>query len=66
LEDTIPIYAAVAISEDYEDGIDYPKYLNAATESPHTEKWNMAMKEVLDPIGPCHVFEDFVALPVGR
>jgi len=37
-EDMIPIYAAAAISDDYEDGIDDPISHKAATESPLAEK----------------------------
>jgi hypothetical protein len=32
--DIIPIYAAAAISDNHEDGIDNPKSYKAATESP--------------------------------
>ena len=45
LEDMIPIYAAAAISDDHEDGIDNPKSYKVATESPLTQKWDTAMKE---------------------
>jgi hypothetical protein len=44
LEDMIPIYAAAAISDDHEDGID-PKSYPAATMSPLAEKCDTAMKE---------------------
>jgi len=62
----IPIYAAAAISDDHEDGIDDSKSYKAATESPLTETWDTALKEVLDAIGTHQVFRDFVELPEGR
>jgi len=62
----IPIYAAAAISDDHEDGIDDPKSYNAATESPLAEKWDTAMKEELDAIAQHQVFGDFMELPEGR
>jgi len=65
-EDMIPIYAAAAISDDYEDGIDDPKSYKAATESPITEDWDMALKEELDAVGQHQVFRDFVELPEAR
>jgi hypothetical protein len=65
-EDMIPIYPAVAISDDHEDGIDDPKSYEAATESPLTEKWDTLMKEPLDGISQHQVFGDFVELPEGR
>jgi len=65
-EDMIPIYAAAAISDDDEDGIDDPNHYTAATESPLAEKWDMAMTEELDAIGQHEVFGDFVELPEGR
>jgi len=65
-EDMIPIYAAAAISNDHEDGIDDPKSYKAATESPLAEKWDTAMKEELDAVGQHQVFGDFVELPEGR
>jgi len=37
-EDMIRIYAAAAISDDHEDGIDDPKSYTAATESPLADK----------------------------
>ena len=49
-EDMIPIYAAAAISNDHEDGIDNPKSYKAATESPLADKWDTAMKEELDDL----------------
>jgi len=64
-EDMIPIYAAAAISNDHEDGID-PKSYKAATESPLADKWDTAMTEELDAIGQHQVFGDFVELPEGR
>jgi hypothetical protein len=66
LEDMIPIYAAAAISDDHEDGINNPKSYKAATESPLTENWDTPMKEELDAIGHDQVFGDFVQLPEGR
>ena len=39
-EDMIPIYAAAAISDNNEDGIDDPKSSKAATESQLAEKWD--------------------------
>jgi len=66
LEDMIPIYAAAAIYDDHEDGIDDPKSYKAATESPLAEKWYTVKKEELDAIGQHQVFEDFVELPEGR
>jgi hypothetical protein len=65
-EDMIPIYAAAAISDDHEDGIDDPKSYKAATESPLTDKWDTAMKEELDAIGQNQIFGDFLELPEGR
>jgi len=64
-EDMIPSYAAAAISDDHEDGID-PKSYKAATESPLADKWDTAMKEQLDAIGQHQDFGDFVELPEGR
>jgi len=61
----IPISAAAAISDDYEDAIDSKSY-KAATESPFAEKWDTAMKEELDEIGHHQGFGDFVELPEGR
>jgi len=63
--DMIPIYAAAAISDDHEDGIEQKSY-KAATESSLADKWNMAMKEVFDAISQHQVFGDFVELPEGR
>jgi len=62
VEHMIPIYAPVAISDnhDHEDGIDDRKSYKAATVSPLAEKWDMAMKEVLDANGEHQVFGDFV------
>ena len=65
-EDIIPIYAAAAISNDHEDGIDDPKSYKAATESSLAENWDTAMKEELDAIGQHQVFGEFVELPEGR
>jgi hypothetical protein len=65
-EDMIPLYAAGAISNGHEDGIDDPKSYKAATESPLAEKWDTAMKEELDAIGQHQVFGDCVELPEGR
>jgi hypothetical protein len=65
-EDIIPIYAAVAISNDHEDGIDDPRYYKVATESLLADKWDTAMKGQLDAIGQDQVFGDFVELPEGR
>jgi len=62
----ISIYAAAAISDDHEDGIDDPKSYKAATESPLADKWDTVMKEELDAIGQHQVFGDFVELPEGR
>jgi len=64
-EETIPIYVAAAISDEYPDGID-PKSYKTATESPLAEKWDTAMEDELDAIGLHHVFGDFVELPEGR
>jgi len=64
-EDMTPIYAAAAISNNHEDGID-PKSSKAATECPLADKWAMAMKEELDAIGQHQVLGDFVELPEGR
>jgi len=61
----IRIYAAAAISDDHEDGIDPASY-SAATESPLAEKWDTAMKEELDAIGQHQVFGDVVELLEGR
>jgi len=65
-EDMIPIYAAAAINDDHEDGIDDPKSYKAATESPLADKWDTALKEELDPICQHQVFGDFVELQEGR
>jgi len=65
-EDMIPIYAAAAISDDHEDGLDDQKSYKAATESPLAEKWDTAMKEELDAIVQHQVFGDFVELPERR
>jgi len=65
-EDMIAIHAAAAISNDHEDGINDSKYYKAATKSPLTNQWDMAMKEELDAIGQNRVFGDFVELPEGR
>jgi hypothetical protein len=65
-EDMIPIYAAGAISDNHEDGIDDAKSYNAATESLLAEKWDTAIKQMLDAIGQHQVFGDFVELPEGR
>ena len=59
-EDTIPIYAAAAITDDHKDGIDDPKSYKAATESPLADKWDTAMKGELDAIGQHQVLRDFV------
>jgi len=68
LEVMIPIYTAAAISNNHnhEDGIDDPRSYTEATESPLADKWDMAMKEVLDAIGQHQVFGDFVELLEGR
>jgi hypothetical protein len=63
-EDMIFIYAAVAILDHHEDGID-PKSYKAGSECPLAEKWNTAMKDELDAIGQHQVFGDFVELPEG-
>ena len=65
-EDMVLIYAAAAISDDHEDGIDDLKSYKAATESPLADKWDTSMKEELDAIGQHQVFGDFVELPQGR
>jgi hypothetical protein len=44
-EDMIPIYAAGAVSDNHEDGINNPKSYKAATESPLADKFDMAMKD---------------------
>ena len=44
IDDMIPIYAAAAISDDHEEGIDYPTSYKAAAESPLAKKWHTAMK----------------------
>jgi hypothetical protein len=64
-EDTIPIYAAVAISDDHKDAIN-PNAYKAATESLLTDKWDTAMTEELDAVGQHQVSGDFVELPEGR
>jgi len=63
-EDMIALYAAAAISENPEDGIDQ-KYYNATTESLLAEKWDTAITEELDAIGQHQAFGDFVELPEG-
>ena len=65
-EDRIPIYAAAAISDDHEDGIDDQKSYKAATESPLADKWDTALNEEFDAIGQHQVFGDFMQLPGGR
>jgi len=65
LEDMIPIYAAAAISDDNEDGIDDPKSFKAATESPLAEQRVTAMIEKFDAIVQHQVFGDFVELLEG-
>jgi hypothetical protein len=65
-EDMIPTYAAAAISDNHEDGIDEPKPYKAATESLLADKWETAKKAELDSIGQHQVFGDFVELPEGR
>jgi hypothetical protein len=65
-EDMIPIYAAAAISDDHEDGIDDPKSYKAATRSLLAEIWDTVMTEELDAFGQHQVFGDFVELPEGR
>jgi hypothetical protein len=65
-EDMIPIYAAAAISDDHEDGIDDPKSYKPLTRSQLADKWDTAMKEQLDALGLHQVFRDFVELPEGR
>jgi hypothetical protein len=65
-EDMIPIYAAAAISNDHEDGIDDPKSYKPSSMSQLADKWDTAMKEQLDAIGLHQVFGDFVELPEGR
>jgi hypothetical protein len=62
----IPIYAAVAFSNDHEESIDDPKSYKAVPESKLAEKCDTAMKEELDAIGQHEVFGDFVELPEGR
>jgi hypothetical protein len=66
LEDMITIYPAAVISEDHEDGIDYPKSYKAATESLFADKWDTAMNEAFDAIGQQQFFGDFVELLEGR
>jgi hypothetical protein len=65
-EDMIPIYAATAISDDHEDGIDDPKSYKAATKSQLADKRDTAMKHELDAIAQHKVFGDFVELSEGR
>jgi hypothetical protein len=65
-EDMIPIYAAAAISDYHEDGIDDSKSYKAATESLLADKWETAMKAELDAIGQHQVIRDFVELSEGR
>jgi len=65
-ENMIPIYATTAISDNHGDGINDPKSYKAATKSPLTDKWDMAMKEELNGIGQHQVFGDFVELREGR
>jgi len=62
----IPIYAAAAISDDNEDGIEDPKFCKAATESPLAEKWHMVTQEELDAIGQHQIFGYFVERPEWR
>ena len=61
----IPIYAAAAISDNNEDGIDDLKSFKAATESPLAEQRVTAMIEKFDAIGQHQVFGDFVELLEG-
>jgi len=65
-EDMIPIYAAAAISNDHEDGMNNPKLYKSANESPLADKWDTLRKEELDAIGHRQVFGDFMELPEGR
>jgi hypothetical protein len=65
-EDMILIYAAAAISDDHEDGIDYPKSYKAATASPLAEKSDKTMIGDSDAIGQHQFFGDFVELPEWR
>jgi len=65
-EDLIPIYAAAAIFDDNEDGIDDPTCYKAASESLLAENWDTAMKEEMDAIGQHQVFGDFMELLEGR
>jgi hypothetical protein len=62
----IPIYAAAAISDHHDDGIDNPNSYKAATVSPLTDKCDTAMDEELNAIGQHQVFRDFVELLEGR
>jgi hypothetical protein len=64
-EDMIPIYAAAAIFDDHEDGIDLKSH-KAAIESPLAEKCDTAINEELDAIGQHQVFGHFVEQPEGR
>jgi hypothetical protein len=50
-EDMILIYAAAAISNGHQDGVNDPTSDKAATESPLADKWDTAIKEELDAIG---------------
>jgi len=62
----ISIYAAAAISDDHEDGVDDPKCYKEATKSLLAEKWHMAMKDEIDAISQHQNVGDFVDLPEGR
>jgi hypothetical protein len=50
-EDMIPIEAATAICNNYEDGMNDPKPYKTATESLLAYNWDTAMKEELDTNG---------------
>jgi len=65
-EDMILIYAAAAISDDHEDGINNPMSYKAATESLLGDKWDTGMKDELDAIRQHQVFGDFMEIPEGR
>ena len=65
LEDMILMYASVAISDNHRDAINRKSY-KVATVSPLADKWDMAIKEELDPVGQHQVFGHFVELPEER
>jgi len=66
IQGVVPIYNAVAISDDHEDGIDNPKSYEAASESPLPKTWDMVIIESLDVTGQHPAFGDFMEHPEGR